>query len=625
MNIDLNDPDLTAFVKKATSEELDGLADVLRRRIISVVGKNGGHLASSLGAVELCIALHRVFDLKRDPVFFDVGHQAYAHKLLTGRTDMFDNLRRADGCSGFPSRFESDFDPAAAGHAGVAVSLALGRAAAKSINDDPGVAIAVVGDGSMSCGVSFEGLNAAKACGRKLIVILNDNQMAISPNVGGLSRCLNRVISGRRYNLFRKAVKAGLRNFAGFNAVKRFINRIEDIIKGMLLPPGVLFQELGLRYIGPVDGNDLSKLLPMLDRVSRIEGPVLLHVTTRKGRGYAPAEKSPQDFHGVSGFDVSSGKLPVPSEDTFSTVFGRCMVSLAAEDDSIETVSAAMISGTGLLEFSRRYPERCHDVGIAEEHAAVFASGLASGGRKPVCAMYSTFLQRAFDCIYCEVILNRFPVVFAIDRAGVVEDGSTHHGIYDLGFLRQLPDFPIFNPARPEELEVMLKMALDLNAPCAIRYPRGAGAKRRENSKIRIAYGKNHLVQSSESDIVIWALGAEIDTALSAAALLDEKVNVVLVHFIAPFDKVLAEELRYKRHFTIEDHCVRGGLYSTLCETLADGPHGSITPFGWSSDAVIGHGTVTQLRSLNGLDAENIAVKIKEQMKTQPPDCCNNK
>ena len=611
MSIDLEKLDLPQYVKGCSLKELEELADVLRQRIISVVGKNGGHLASSLGAVELCIALHRVFDLERDPVFFDVGHQAYAHKLLTGRAGAFERLRRIDGCSGFPNRDESTYDPAAAGHAGAAVSLALGRAAAKEHSNEPGVAIAVVGDGSLSCGIAFEGLNASKACGKKLIVILNDNQMAISPNVGGLSRCLNRVISGRRYNRFRKAVKECLSHFSGYRTIKKLINRLEDLIKGALLPPGILFQELGMRYIGPVDGNDLGRLLPMIERVSRIDGPVLLHVTTRKGKGYAPAESCPQDFHGVGRFDIASGKLPAPSATSFSAEFGRCMTSFAESDSSIEAVSAAMTSGTGLTGFAEKFPERFHDVGIAEEHAVIFSAGLASGGKKAVCALYSTFLQRAFDCIYCEVVLNKFPVVFAIDRAGAVEDGATHHGIYDLGFLRQLPGFAIFTPASTRELECMMKTAFSLNAPCAIRYPRGAGAQRQELNGIVVQYGKNHLIQSSDSDIVIWALGAEIDTALAVASMLKEKVNIVLVHFIAPFDTALAEKLRHKRHFTIENHCVRGGLYTTLCETLAGAAHGEITPFGWSADEVIGHGTVQELRLRHGLDAESIADKIK--------------
>ena len=601
----------TEYIKKCSVSELTELASEIRSQIIQSVSRNGGHLASSLGAVELCIALHRVFDLKKDPVFFDVGHQSYAHKLLTGREEAFENLRHSDGCSGFPNREESEYDPAAAGHAGSAVSLALGRAAAKLHSSESGRAIAVVGDGSLTCGVSFEGLNSAKECGKKLIVILNDNQMAISPNVGGLSRCLNRVISGARYNRFRLGVKNWLSHFSSYSKLKKMINRFEDLVKGMLLPPGILFQELGLRYLGPVDGNDLEQLVPMLERVSRIDGPVLLHVSTVKGKGYSFAEASPQEFHGVGGFDIESGKLKKSNQDNFSSAFGRQMVKMAEKHSDIEVVSAAMVSGTGLSEFAEKYPSRCHDVGIAEEHAVVFSAGLASGGVRPVCALYSTFLQRAFDCIYCEVVLNRFPVIFAIDRAGVVEDGPTHHGIYDLGFLRQLPGFVIMNPANEEELNAMFEMAYGLAMPCAVRYPRGAGARTAEVVNHPVVFGKNSVIRRNDSDIVIWALGTEIDTALEVADMLGGKITVVLVRFIAPFDKEIALEFAAKRHFTIENHCIRGGLFTTLCEALADVPHGKITPFGLPENEAISHGKVDELRKIYGLDSASIADKIK--------------
>ena len=601
------------YVKNCDIADLKKVADDIRSTIIKSVSRNGGHLASSLGTVELCIALHRVFDLKRDPVFFDVGHQAYTHKLLTGRGEAFERLRHADGCSGFPNRDESVYDPAAAGHAGAAVSLALGRAAAKEHNNEPGYAIAVVGDGSLTCGVSFEGLNSAKACGKKLIVILNDNQMAISPNVGSLSRCLNRIISGRRYNHLRRAVKKRLSHFFGFRRLKRMINRLEDLVKGIILPPGILFQELGLRYLGPVDGNDIEQLVPMLARVSRIDGPVLLHITTVKGCGYTHAENLPQSYHGVGGFDIESGKLKSSNQETFSKAFGRCMTDMAEKYSDLEVVSAAMVAGTGLTEFAEKYPARCHDVGIAEEHAVIFSAGLASGGVRPVCALYSTFLQRAFDCIYCEVVLNQFPVIFAVDRAGAVEDGPTHHGIYDLGFLRQLPGFPIMTPANENELCIMLDMAYKLAVPCAVRYPRGSGARSEILKDFPVEYGKNCVVIRGESDIVLWALGAEIDTALKVADMLDEKPSVVLVRFISPFDDELASEFAQKRHYTIEDHSISGGLFAALSESLSQVQHGKITPFGWPSDRIVGHGKIEELRKIYKLDAAGIAEQIKSK------------
>lgn len=608
--IDLEHLPLPCGLKNCNTQELKELASEIRRQIIDSVGRNGGHLASSLGTVELCIALHKVFDLKENPVFFDVGHQAYAHKLLTGRVEKFQRLRRMDGCSGFPNRDESEYDPAAAGHAGAAVSLALGRAAAKLRNNESGVAIAVVGDGSLTCGISFEGLNAAKACGKKLIIILNDNQMAISPSVGGVSRCLNRIISGEHYNRFRRAVKHGLSHLASYRTIKRFIDRLKDLVKGVFLPPGVLFQEMGLRYLGPVDGNNLEELVPMLERVSRIEGPIILHVTTRKGAGYVHAEADPQRYHGVAKLDPDSGASPVSSGRSFSSAFGEKMVELGAIHPELEAVSAAMIPGTGLAGFARKYPLRCHDVGIAEEHAVIFSAGLASGKRRPVCALYSTFIQRAFDCIYCEVVLNRFPVIFAIDRAGAVEDGPTHHGIYDLGFLRQLPDFPIMTPANEEELGKMLELALTLDKPCAIRYPRGRGAERVES--VPPEFGKNSVVRSGSGKIILWAMGPEIDTALEVADIIGDEVTVISVKFVAPFDLEPVEKYRKARHFTIEDHSIRGGLYSTLCEALSGKEHGVVTPFGWSADQVVCHGKVSELRQKYGLTSESIAEVVRK-------------
>ena len=603
--IEIENISLPEYVKICSSAELKELAAEIRRQIIESVGRNGGHLASSLGAVELCIALHRVFDLKENPVFFDVGHQSYAHKILTGRFAQFKDLRSMNGCSGFPNRSESEFDPAAAGHAGAAVSLALGRASAKLRNNEPGVAIAVVGDGSLTCGISFEGLNSAKECGKKLIVILNDNQMAISPNVGGVSRCLNRIISGEHYNRFRRAVKSGLSHFAGFRTIKRFVNRLDDLFKGLLLPPGVLFQELGLRYLGPVDGNNIDDLVTMLERVSKIDGPIIFHITTRKGAGYKPAEEDPQRYHGVARLETArtgSGK-------SFSSAFGEKMVELAEKYPELEAVSAAMIPGTGLAGFAKKYPSRCHDVGIAEEHAVIFSAGLASGARRPVCAVYSTFIQRAFDCIYCEVVLNRFPMIFAIDRAGAVEDGPTHHGIYDLGFLRQLPDFPIMTPATEKELEQMLELAVKLDTPCAIRYPRGGGAENVKDFPVEL--GRNTIIRSGNGKIVIWAMGAEADTALAVADIIGEEVTVISVKFISPFDLELVEKYRHYRHFTIEDHSVCGGLYSTLCEALASEEHGAVTPFGWPSDEIVCHGKVSELRQKYRLTPELIAEDIR--------------
>jgi 1-deoxy-D-xylulose-5-phosphate synthase len=364
-----------------------------------------------------------------------------------------------------------------------------------------------------------------------------------------------------------------------------------------------------LRYIGPVDGNNLDELVPMLERVSKIDGPLILHVTTRKGAGYLPAEEDPQRYHGVSKLEPDTGFSPVSGGRSFSSAFGDKMVEMAEKHPDLEAVSAAMIPGTGLSAFYRKYPLRCHDVGIAEEHAVIFSAGLASGKRRPVCAVYSTFIQRAFDCIYCEVVLNRFPVIFAIDRAGAVEDGPTHHGIYDLGFLRQLPDFPVMTPANEEELGRMLELAYELNVPCAIRYPRGKGAENTEG--VPLEFGKNSVVRSGSRNIVIWAMGREVDTALQTADLLGDEITVIAVKFVSPFDLELVEKYRHFRHFTVEDHSVCGGLYSTLCEALSGREHGAVVPFGWPSDKIVCHGKVEELRQKYGLTACHIAEVIR--------------
>ena len=593
--------------------ELEALADEIRRQIIVTVGANGGHLASNLGAVELTIALHRVFNIPDEPLFFDVGHQAYTHKLLTGRREIFSTLRQFGGCSGFPTPAESRFDPAAAGHAGTAISLALGAAVARERRNQPGKAIAVVGDGSLTCGISLEALNAAQAAGKHLLVILNDNQMSISPNVGGIARGLNRLISGELYNRFKRAAINFVSSLPSHRKIRRLLHRLEDMVKGALLPPGVMFQELGVRYLGPVNGHSLPDLLRMLERIRDLEGPMILHVLTEKGRGCDFASRDPERYHGVSGFDPESGCLRSGGGDNFSRAFGRAVCRMAELHPKLETVSAAMIRGTGLEEFSRRFPLRCHDVGIAEEHAAAFAAGLAAGGRRPVCAIYATFMQRALDSVYHETVLNNFPVIFALDRAGIVEDGPTHHGIYDLGFLRGLPGLVIMAPADERELEQMLFFAYDLARPVVIRYPRGAGARDARYAGAAVSplrLGRAQLLTEGPG-AVIWAMGPEVDTALAVADELlrrgEAAPTVVNLRFVAPFDVELARSFAPGRlHVTIENHRCVGGLYSTLAENL---PGARIIPCGWP-DEIIAHGDAAALREKYALTATAIAARI---------------
>lgn len=598
-------------LRRLPERELPAAAAELRREILESVSRNGGHLASSLGAVELIVALHRVFDTPREKVFFDVGHQAYAHKLLTGRREGFARLRRSGGVGGFPHPAESPADPAVAGHAGVALSEALGYAAAAP--DDPEKVIAVVGDGAAGNGITFEALNqVAESPGRRrLILILNDNRMSISGNVGTLSRLLNRVIAAASYNRFRSALK---RLLAPLPRLKWLFTRIYEAGKSVFLPPAVLFETFGFRYFGAIDGNDLGQLLPTLRRLRRIEGPVLLHVVTQKGHGVEFACADPTRYHGIAGCDPETGIMSGSAGGGFSAAFGRAMERLAGERDDLVAVCPAMIEGTGLSRFALRYPARCFDVGIAESHALTFAAGLAIGGKRPVCAFYDTFLQRALDSVYHDIALASLPVIIAVDRAGAVPDGPTHHGIYNCGFLRAIPNITLIAPSGEAEIEPALRFALDLAAPVILRYPRGKGAAAREDVPFRMGRAVIRRAGGEDSP-VIWGCGAEVETALRAAespALQPWNCTVVDARFLKPFDRELARSFAARRQFAIEDHCVSGGLASALREALDDMPHRTIHAFGWGDDRPIPHGEVPLLRAADGLTAGQIAEKIAD-------------
>ena len=592
--------------------ELRKLAGELRKEIIEQVSCNGGHLASSLGAVELILALHRVFDVRRSPLIFDVGHQSYAHKLLTGRGKLFRKLRQAEGCSGFPSPAESPFDAAVEGHAGTAISTALGMGAARRLDRCSDKIIAVVGDGALGNGISFEALNAASAGGKDLLLVLNDNRMSISPAVGAVSRRLSRIIAGKFYNRTRYAIRRRLRPWP---RLLRLARRMDDWIKAAMLPPSALFQSFGFRFFGPVDGHSLPELISILERIRDLEGPLLLHVVTRKGKGASYAERSPVAYHGVGAFEAGSGRLPA-SRAGFSAAFGEWMCRRAAADERLIGVSAAMIPGVGLEKFASLFPDRCFDVGIAEEHAAVFSAGLALGGRRPVCALYATFAQRALDCIYHDAVLGKVPVIFAFDRAGAVPDGPTHHGIYDLGFLRALPGLPVMMPRNAAELELMLDYALTFEGPSVIRYPRGGDFEEELPEPAPLEYGKAQVLRESPEGPVIWALGAECGTMEKAARLLrKEGVEATLVNarFVSPFDAGLARRFRSRLQVTIEDHGP-GGLAPALTEALAgEGAPGGVLSFNWGHEAV-GYGSVAELRRKAGLDPENIVRRIVEKL-----------
>lgn len=597
-----------ADLKALPECELPGLAAELRKRIVDVVGSNGGHLASNLGAVELTIALHRVFDSPREPIFFDVGHQCYAHKLLTGRAAEFATLRRFGGLSGFPSPAESIHDPAVAGHSGSALSLALGMAAAREAAGERSKVVAVLGDASLSNGITLEALNSTCRGGKNLVIILNDNRMSITPCVGALRRTLNRLITGSNYNRLRRALKHILMGHTrGFRLLRGF----KETLKRLIMSPGAWFGELGVRYFGPVDGHSIPELVRMLERVRGLDGPVLLHVVTEKGRGCEFARREPTRYHGVGGYSLPDGVLPT-SAPGFSAAFGRAVCALAEAHPEVVAVSAAMLPGTGLLEFSRRFPDRCYDVGIAEEHAAVFSSGLALAGRRPICALYSTFMQRALDCVCHDAALGKIPVIFALDRAGAVADGPTHHGIYDPGFLRQLPNLTIMDPATEAELAEMLEFAYRLNAPAVIRYPgRGRGVGELPAEPLEL--GRAQVVAEGDPNApVIWSLGAELATATEVAALwkarFGESCMVVNARFLKPFDAELARRFAARPVISIEDGACCGGLFSALAEALADTPRSRVLPFRWP-DAVLPHGAPEDLRAGFGLSAEDIVVQ----------------
>ncbi|MBR2872782.1 MAG: 1-deoxy-D-xylulose-5-phosphate synthase [Lentisphaeria bacterium] len=597
----------TGQLRHMSMDELTELAAECRRTIIEQVSRNGGHLASNLGCVELTLALHRVFDIKKSPIIFDVGHQCYTHKLLTGRRDAFQKLRQCDGCSGFPSPAESEWDAAVGGHAGTALSTALGIGAARELAGNSDKVIAVVGDGACSNGITFEALNTCKAGGKNLLFILNDNEMSISPAVGALSAQLSKIISGRFYNKTRNVVR---RNVKLWPKLHRFVRYIEDRLKSALLPPSAIFQSFGFRFLGPVDGHSLPELVSMLEKIKDLEGPLLLHVVTRKGKGAYYAENAPEIYHGVGKFAADDGKL-MPASEGFSAVLGKWMCKKAERDERIIGVSAAMIPGVGLSCFSEKFPQRCFDTGIAEEHAAVFAAGMAVAGKRPVCALYATFAQRALDCIYHDAVLGRVPVIFVLDRAGAVPDGPTHHGIYDLGFLRSLPGLVVMMPRNERELEMMLEHALEINGPVVIRYPRGGSKEKALPEPGPLETGKCEVLKESPEGPVIWALGAECGIAEKVVEILEkEKIAATLINirFAAPFDRETALKFASRLQVVIEDHGI-GGAGSALAEILSGIPGSRMAVFNWGKE-IVGHGNVDILRKKHRLTPEDIAGEI---------------
>lgn len=609
-----------ADLKQLTREQLPQLAAEMRQRLLEVVAANGGHLASNLGTTELTIALHYLFDSPRDQIIWDVGHQAYPHKLLTGRHSQFPTIRQYRGLSGFCRREESPHDIFNAGHAGTSISAGLGIAEARDQKDQDFHVISVIGDGALTAGMAWEALNNAGALRKNMLVILNDNEMSISPNVGAISLHLNRIITGQIYNTMRQEVERLLQHIPGVGKMMvKAAGRLEEAIKGIFVP-GRIFEDLGFRYVGPIDGHNLSALLDTLANVKQLQGPILLHVATTKGMGYKIAEADAVTYHGPSPFDIATGEFkPSSGPPKYTNIFAQTLITLAQEDPSIVAITAAMASGTGLDKFHKAFPDRYFDTGIAEQHAVTFAGGLATQGMKPVCAIYSTFLQRAYDQIIHDVCLMRLPVTFVLDRGGLVgEDGATHHGIFDLTYLRPLPGMVIMAPKDENELQHMLKTGLDCPGPAAIRFPRGAAEGVAMDDKIEaLPLGQGEVVREGE-DLTVVALGAMVPPALRAAERAQEEgidVAVINPRFVKPLDDELI--VHYARQtgavLTVEDHMQQGGFGSAVVEALADHGVTDVTVLRHGlPDEIIEHGAQQLLRRDFGLDADGILEKIRQ-------------
>ena len=597
-------------LKALAPRQLTALCSELRETIIDTVSKNGGHLAPNLGVVELTVALHSVFNMPEDKIVWDVGHQSYVHKLLTGRRDRFHSIRTDNGLSGFTLREESEFDCFSSGHAGTAISAAMGFAAARDARNGSEHVIAVVGDGSLICGLSLEALNNVRSSCRNLIIIVNDNKMSISKSVGAIPNYLNRIITGRSYNHFKAFAKMAVQRMPSGSDIIGGIQKLEEATKSLFVP-GVFFEEMGLRYVGPINGHKLPELIETFNRVKDFNRPVIVHVITEKGAGCEYAKEAPEKFHGVSSFNPHTGHSEHASSGiNFSAAFGASMIELAEKDPEVVAITAAMRSGTGLLKFSEQFPDRFFDVGIAEEHGLTFAGGLAAGGMRPVVALYATFLQRGLDCVFHDICLQNLPVIICADRAGIVEDGPTHHGIYDESFLLSMPRLSVLAPKNETELKAMLFAAYEQKTPVAIRYPRGA-SKINDLTVPALEWGKAEVVRDG-SDLAIWAVGREVRTALEAAGILGCSCRIVNTRFLKPFDKELfLSDAAKMPIFTIEDNLEGAGLDSIADKLLINAGHHGVHHFAWPADKIIPHGTQSCLREKFGMTPKAIACKIR--------------
>ena len=603
----------TNDLKTLSIKEKERLATELREFIINTVSNTGGHLASNLGIVELTIALHSVFNVPTDKIIWDVGHQTYVHKILTGRKEQMSTLRKLNGLSGFPKISESDCDCFGTGHSSTSISVALGMAKARDIKKEKENIIAVIGDGSLTGGMALEALNDAGSSKTNLIVILNDNEMSISKNVGGISMSLSKIRTKKFYTESNRYVKKAVLKIPKVgNKVIHLVRKIKYSIKQLYIRH-MWFEDIGFRYLGPVDGHDIEKLESILKISKNLDGPVLIHVITKKGKGYLPAEQNPDKFHGVSAFDIETGNSKNPKKDDYSKIFGNKLIELAKKDDRIVAITAAMKNGTGLANFAQEFPTRFFDVAIAEQHAIGLAAGFAANGLKPVVPIYSSFYQRAYDQVIHDICIQKLPVIMCADRAGIVgNDGETHQGIFDLSFFSLIPNLTVMAPKDFKELEQMLEFAYNLNAPVVIRYPRGGEGKIKFNNHEKIELGKAEIIKQGK-DVSILAIGKMVTKAQEVEQILKNKnidCEIINVRFIKPLDeeKILQSIKKTKNVITIEDNILKGGLATAIDELIIKNnlKNIQVKSYGYP-DEFIKHGSVEEIEKLYGLTAKNIA------------------
>ncbi len=619
-----------ADVKQLGREEIDLLASEIRDLLVRTCAVNGGHLAPNLGVVELTLALHRVLDLPTDKLVWDVSHQTYVHKILTGRRDRFATIRKGGGLSGFAMRSESPYDPFGAGHASTGVAAALGMALARDLGGGDETVVAVIGDGALTGGLAYEALNNAGALQSRFIVILNDNEMSIAPNVGSIASYLSVLRTKPFANFVRRAGKRVLQRIPLGGAAKKAIEGAEIGAMHFIGPSektAVIFEELGFRYIGPLDGHNFDVLVDALQTAKDFDRPVLLHVRTVKGKGYEPAERDSRTFHGIgaNAFEPSDGSKKTSSggRPKFQDVFGDAMIALAEKDPRVIGITAAMPDGTGLAKFGKRFPERYFDVGIAEAHAVCFAAGLATSGLRPICAIYSTFLQRAYDQVVHDVVVQNLPVIFCMDRAGLVgDDGPTHMGLYDIAYLRTLPNVTLMAPRNEAELQPMLEHALTLNSPAAIRYPRGSSSGKHNEPPAPLVQGKAEVLRWGK-DVAVLAYGTTVDVALDAVATLSTSASlgtgsveatIVNARFAKPLDEALLLSLQDRHHhvITLEEHSLAGGFGSAVAEFVSD--HGlnlRVERIG-IPNVLVQHDSQEKQRALFGLSADALAARLTQ-------------